>query len=293
MRRFFAYRGRLRKLRLTGAILLLVTGTASLFAQPDETYNYSPGRPGFTCGSTPLIRHTISAEASLSLAGGWDMPFNESAWLKNRYTFRYSPLDRLELGVGVGLESHFDNDEPAFTTLSPLSVMARINILRKTGGKPGLAMVGELGLPVGVGLPGSPVTPGVVPTATLVLDHNHKRWGFYYNIGAEWNTYEQEIRLIYSFMFSCNPDAKGRWNIYGEVVSGNLYLWDLNKYDVFSSRHFNWTGFDLRFGADYFITKNLKIDFSIAALMWSMELQGEIGFAYGIPLRKAQRPSDK
>lgn len=287
MRRISRHAERPCRLWLAGVLVLLVAGILPLKAQPDESYNYNPGRPGFTYGSTPLIRHTISAEANLAFMGDLFMerPFNESAWLKNRYTFRYSPLDRLELGIGVGLESYFF-DEPTLTTLSPLTLMARINILRKEGYKPGLALIGELGLPVGAGLEHA-VSRGVNPSAVIVLDHNYKRWGFYYNIGASWYVRDQATQLFYSFMVCCNPDAKGRWNIYGEVVGGNGWIWN-EEYGGWDDAY-SLCALDFRIGADFFITKNLKIDFSVATLLFDEELQAEIGIAYGIPLKKQRR----
>lgn len=268
--------------------LLLAAFIAPLAAQPDETYNFNPGRPGFAYGSTPLLRHTISAEAFVRTDGFAYMPLTEAGHVLNRYTVRYSPLDRLELALGVGLEHIPSNPAGQRTMLSPLSLMARINILKKKGNLPGLAFIGELSLPVGAGS-SEAVSPGVNPTGVIAIDHNYKRFSFIYNVGAEWLLDDHGVDLFYAFMVCYGVDTKGRWNIYGEFVGHHAWAWDFE--DGNDEWKFKGILYDLkfRFGADFFITKNLKLDFSFALNPFYVELQGEIGLSYGIPLKKLQR----
>ena len=298
MRRISTYAKRLCRFLPAGAFVLLAAGIAPLAAQPDETYNFNPGRPGFTYGSTPLIRHTISAEAYVRVEGYTAESFKHGGALLNRYTFRYSPLDRLELGVGVGLYAYaFSFDKPV-VDLSALSLMARVNILRKSGLKPGLALIGELGLPAG-SKSYFFVEPGVKPSAVIVLDHNYKRFGFFYNVGAEWSTAYHATSLFYAVMVCYGADAAGRINLYGDFVGS--HTWNLQpyymlpqpasraKYDRVRTNKLDDT-FVLRVGADFFITKAFKLDCSFATNLQSPHsLQGEIGLAYGIPLKKLKR----
>lgn len=255
-------------------------------AQPDESYNFNPERPGFTYGSTPLIRHTISAETYVRVDG----VIMGVLGMTNHYTFRYSPLDCLELGIGVGLGVDFTGhdlppgsyEKPASPLfLSPLSVMTRINILKKHDHKPGLALIGELGLPVGSRDLFDEVSPGVIPTAMAILDHNYKRVGFFYNVGATWNVYAFNTTLFYSFMCRVQANDRGRFHFYGEVMGENKwYVGETGAYNLYT----------FRVGGDYFICKNFKADFSLATKMNLYSygyLQAEIGLAYGIPLRKA------
>ncbi len=263
---------------LAGIFVLLVSAG---HAQPDDSYNFNPGRPGFSYGSTPLIRHTISAEAFVCET--WVPGFG--SLLTNRYMFRYSPLDRLELGVGVGLGTLLDTEGSYGVFLSPVSVMAKINLIEKTGNLPGLAFIGELGLPGG---DIADASPGVTPSAILALDHNYRRWGFFYNVGAAWDAAEGTISLFYSFMASVQVDKKGRWSLYGELVGKNGWCTSTWSDDPYA---YDYGSVCLRLGGDVFITRNLKMDFSVAS-SFDFALQGEIGFSYGIPLKRRARPKE-
>ena len=174
-------------LRGLALFLLLTLAASSAQAQPDNTYNFNPGRPGFAYGSTPLIQHTLSVEAFANVSGQTGKPWNQSGYLVNGYVLRYSPLKNLELGIGTGLAKDWSQKG---VSLNPLYLVSRINILRKgDNGKPGLALIGQLNFPAGCHSQYA-VSQGVIPAATLSVDQSFNNLWVVYNVGADWNAIE-------------------------------------------------------------------------------------------------------
>lgn len=253
------------------------------YAQPDNTFNYNPGRPGFACGSGALIRHTLSVETYFNVSGQTDLPWNRTGVLHNGYTLRYSPLDKMELYMGTGWVK-----QPGHSGLSlaPLSVGTRINLIKKQGAKPGFAFIGSLGLPVGSGSQYA-VSRGVIPSMMLILDHTIGNMWVAYNVGSDWSVLDQNIGLFYCVAAGGSPVSSGRFNLYGEVVGMNSWQYALVGSAVQEGTPDPSYSFTFRFGGDVFITECLKMDLSVATSLHRPHvMEGEIGLAYGIPLKK-------
>lgn len=270
------------------ALLLACTAFSPVFlrAQPDHTYNYNPGRPGFACGSSALIQHTLSAEAFFTLSGGTGLPWKETGTMLNGYTLRYSPLRNMELYAGTGWVKEPGQKGPS---LSPLSLGTRINLVGKQGAKPGFAFVGSVTLPVG-NRSQYAVSPGVIPSMMLILDHNIGNMWVAYNAGADWNVIGQGVGLFYCVAAGGSPIKSGRFSLYGEIVGSHAWQYasaDASGQRVKPEKSY---AFDFRVGGDVFLTPCFKIDLSVAtSLHRPHALEGEIGIAYGIPLKNRKK----
>ena len=272
-------------LRELALFLLLTLAASSAQAQPDNTYNFNPGRPGFAYGSTPLIQHTLSVEAFANVSGQTGKPWNQSGYLVNGYVLRYSPLKNLELGIGTGLAKDWSQKG---VSLNPLYLVARINILRKgDNGKPGLALIGQLNFPAGCHSQYA-VSRGVIPAATLSVDQSFNNLWVVYNVGADWNAIESNTGLFYCVALGGMPGE--RLNLYGEFVGDHDWTYadyadpegstPARKGQVENT-------FSLRFGGDYFLTECFKIDLSVGTRLHGPHaMEVELGLAYGIPLKK-------
>lgn len=273
------------------ARLFMATGIFFLFffrsdAQPDASFNYNPGRPGFGYGSSPLITHTLSVESFFYVSGRPELPWSQTGYFSNGYTIRYSPVERLEIAVGSGW---IKDETYGGISYSGMSVVAKINVVKK-GPKawPGLAFVGGLSLPVGYKSQYA-VSKGVNPFLTLIMDQNIGSFWIAYNIGGDWNVPERQTGLFYCITAGTSLDARGRWNLYGEFVG--VHDWKYSKESVLREKSEN--SFLLRLGADVFVTSCFKIDLSVAStLETGNTLEAEIGFSYGIPLKKRTNPKE-
>lgn len=260
---------------------LIATGTG--FSQPDNTFNYNPGRPGFACGSGALIRHTLSVEAYFNVSGQTTLPWAQTGVLHNGYTLRYSPLDNMELYMGTGWVRQPGHAE---LSLAPFSIGTRINLVKKKGHKPGFAFIGSLGLPIGSRSQYA-VSRGVIPSMMLVLDHNIGDMWVAYNVGSDWSVLDRSIGLFYCAAAGGSPVESGRFGLYGEIVGMHSWQYAIAGSSIQEGGPVPSYSFTFRFGGDVFITECLKLDLSIATSLHRPHvMEGEIGLAYGIPLKK-------
>lgn len=266
--------------RLT-LVAIGITFFSLLQAQPNSSFNYNPGRPGFGCGSNTLITNTLSVETSFIASGFPRKNWGEGGNLTNGYTLRMSPVNGFELAIGTG----WTKDAGSKVSLSGTSIFTRINIIRKKGYLPGFAVAGGLSFPFGHKT-NYAVSQGVNPMVTLILDHNIGDWWIAYNVGTNWGVKAQSTELFYCVSAGTSVVESGRFNLYGEFIGSNEWHYRNPEQDLSKASG----SYILRVGGDVFITPNLKFDFTIGtSLHREHYLEGEIGLAYGIPLKKISR----
>lgn len=256
---------------------ILIT-SSQVLAQPNSSLNYNPGRPGFGCGSNTLITNTLSVETSFIGSGDPSLPWSQGGNLTNGYTLRISPVNGFELALGTG----WTKDAGSKLSLSGTSLFTRINIIRKKGYLPGFAVAGGLSFPFGH--KNNPaVSQGVNPMVTLILDHNIGDWWIAYNVGTNWAVKSQSTELFYCVSAGTSVVESGRFNLYGEFIGSNEWYYRESDQNLAQA-----TGsYIFRLGGDIFITPNLKFDFTVGtSLTRARYLEGEIGLAYGIPLKR-------
>ena len=165
-----------------------------------------------------------------------------------------------------------------------LYLMARVNVVEQgENGKPGLAFVGQLNFPAGWKSQYA-VSRGVIPSLTLILDQSFGNLWVAYNVGADWSVMDNNTGLFYCVALGGMPNE--RLNLYGEIVGDHNWVYGIEDGAHAPSARVENT-FSFRFGGDYFLTECFKIDLSVGTRLHSPHaLEAELGFSYGIPLKK-------
>jgi hypothetical protein len=193
------------------------------------------------------------------------------------FLLKYGLNKRVELRLESAVTSEFLHLIPSTkktTRLEPAEIGTKISLFEEKGFRPKTSLIAHLGLPFAASHPDKKQT--IFPSYRFSFQHTISEVvGLGYNIGSEWDGYENRAVWLYTLAPGFNIGKK--W--YGYI-------------EVFGFREAGWQH-AVDGGIAYYTSENTKLDLSGGFGLGNNPLENYIalGFSFRIPLTK--RPKAK
>lgn len=224
-----------------------------VFMYAEDTFEYSPDRPGCTTGTNVLPQWKVGWETGLAYEHNRRNGSNEKTWTINTSTIR--------IGVTPHAELRLQMDE--CTTHSPdgnshgianAMIGTKIRIFEGQGWIPQISYLGNLLIPGGRKADYLPSHPGA-QMHLLFSNTINRLFSLGYDIGAEWSGESNSPDLFFGACINLMINSK--LTLFAE--SYNYY--NGSKQDEWAkpqkASHFNWMS---EWGAAYMLSPKLQLD---------------------------------
>lgn len=208
--------------------------------------------------------------------------FNKENYEGDNYTLVH-PTFLLKYGLSkrfeLRLESAFSSDYLHYipstkkeTQLEPVEIGTKVSLFEEKGLRPKTSLIAHLGLPFAASNPDN--DQKVFPSYRFTFQNTISDvMGLGYNIGSEWDGYENKTVWLYTF--SPNFNIGQKWYAYVEIFGFKEESWE-HAVDG---------------GIAYYISKDTKLDLSGGFGLGKNPLRNyaALGFSFRIPLNEKYR----
>jgi hypothetical protein len=192
------------------------------------------------------------------------------------FLLKYGLNKRIEFRV----ESEFSTqyllqNEKGTTALQPVEIGTKISLLEEKGLRPKTSLIVHLGLPFMATHPDG--NQELFPSFRFTLQNTlTEKIGLGYNVGSEWNGYEN--KAIWLYTFSPNFTIGERWYSYIEI---------------FGFREEGWQH-AIDGGVAYYLSNDVKLDLSAGVGLKDNPLRNYValGFSFRVPISSKYRLSN-
>jgi hypothetical protein len=191
------------------------------------------------------------------------------------FLLKYGLSKRFELRLESAFSTeylHYIPSTKKITRLEPAEIGSKISLFEEKGLLPKTSLIAHLGLPFAASNPDK--EQNLFPSYRFTFQHTiSKTVGLGYNIGSEWDGYED--RTIWLYTFSPNFNIGERWYGYVELFGFKEEKWQ-HAVDG---------------GIAYYISKDTKLDLSGGFGLGNNPLKNYIalGFSFRIPFNEKYR----
>lgn len=191
------------------------------------------------------------------------------------FLLKYGLSKRFELRLESAFSTdylHYIPSTKKITQLEPVEIGTKISLFEEKGLRPKTSLIAHLGLPFAASKPDK--NQKLFPSYRFTFQHTiNDVVGLGYNIGSEWDGYEDQTVWLYTFAPNFNIGEK--WYAYVEI---------------FGFKEENWEH-AVDGGIAYYISKDTKLDLSGGFGLGDNSLKNYValGFSFRIPVNEKYR----